>query len=480
MSYATIADAAVALRNGEITSIDLTRAAIAAADSLDGRLGTYLARFDDTALAVAERADAQLRAGTDRGPLHGIPLAVKDIIATDEGPTTAQSLILDPAWGRRGDASVVQRLRAAGAVITGKTTTMEFAIGIPDESKPFPLPRNPWDLDTWAGGSSSGTANGTAAGLFFGGLGTDTGGSIRLPSAFCGTTGLKPTYGRVPKDGCVPLGYTFDTIGPIARSARDCAAMLSAIAGSHADDPCTTDDPVPAYSDHLSGSLAGLRIGVDRLEGVAADTDPAFPRRFEEALGELVAAGAVIEDVSVPYYAELTSVALLATAAEAFAYHRDDLRERWFEYGSGARMAIAAGAFLQAPDYVQLQRVRRVGQRAVARLFRRVDLIVTPTATVPAIPFEPPSYERLIDAIHTPAWNAIGGPVLALPIGANAAGLPLSMQICGRPFEEGTVLRAGDAYQRRTDWHRAVPPVHAGCAPDRSTTSQGAPRWPTT
>jgi aspartyl-tRNA(Asn)/glutamyl-tRNA(Gln) amidotransferase subunit A len=218
----TLTDAAMALREGTVTSVALTEAAIAAADAADETVGTYLTRFNEYALERAATADAELARGEDRGPLHGIPFGVKDILAMAEGPTTAQSLILDRSWGAGKDAPTVARVKAAGAVITGKTTTMEFACGIPDATKPFPIPRNPWNLDTWAGGSSSGTGSGVAAGMFLAGLGTDTAGSIRIPAAFCGVSGLMPTFGRVPKSGCVPLGYSLDHVGPMARSARDC------------------------------------------------------------------------------------------------------------------------------------------------------------------------------------------------------------------------------------------------------------------
>jgi aspartyl-tRNA(Asn)/glutamyl-tRNA(Gln) amidotransferase subunit A len=204
----SITEAAAKLRDGSLTSVELTSAVLARADAYDGEVGSYLARFDEQALAAAATADSDLAKGVDRGPLQGIPLGVKDIIAAADGPTTANSLVLDPAWGAGKDAPVVSRLKSAGAVITGKLTTMEFAIGSPDPTKPFPLPRNPWDTKTWPGGSSSGTGSGVAAGFILGGLGTDTGGSIRIPAAFCGVSGLMPTFGRVPKSGCTPLGYS--------------------------------------------------------------------------------------------------------------------------------------------------------------------------------------------------------------------------------------------------------------------------------
>ncbi|MCA9847480.1 MAG: amidase, partial [Dehalococcoidia bacterium] len=222
----TITEAGEAIRAGKLTSLELTEACLERADYLDGRLGVFITRMTDTALAAAKQADADFAAGVDRGPLQGIPIGVKDIIATKDAPTTAQSMVLDPAWGEGQDAPVVARLREAGAVIVGKTSTMEFAIGMPDASKPFPVPRNPWNPETWPGGSSSGSGAGVAAGLFLGALGTDTGGSVRIPAAFCGITGMKQTHGLVPKAGCAPLGYSLDHIGPMTRSARDAAAML--------------------------------------------------------------------------------------------------------------------------------------------------------------------------------------------------------------------------------------------------------------
>jgi aspartyl-tRNA(Asn)/glutamyl-tRNA(Gln) amidotransferase subunit A len=461
----TLTEAAAALRAGTVTSVELTRAAIERADALDGLLGTYLARFDETALAAAERADAELAAGTDRGPLHGIPFGVKDILATAEGPTTAQSLILDPAWGAGRDAPVVARLRAAGAVITGKTSTMEFACGMPDPAKPFPAPRNPWDPDTWPGGSSSGTGSGVAAGMFLAGLGTDTAGSIRIPSAYCGVTGLMPTFGRVPKSGCVPLGYSLDHIGPLARSAADCAAVLAVIAGHHASDPDCVDRPfeAPDLSGDL-GDLSGLRIGVDRVHHFPDAADPALAAAFDGALAVLADAGAELVEVSLPYWAEMQTADLVTMACEALAYHRNDLAARWEDYFAATRAMVARGALVSGADYVQAQRVRRVAQQALAELFAGVDVMACPTTATGA-----PHYADITDAagridvegmfqlIFTGYWDTVGNPVLALPIGFTAAGLPLSMQLAGRPFDEATPLRAGAAYQRHTDWHRREP-----------------------
>jgi aspartyl-tRNA(Asn)/glutamyl-tRNA(Gln) amidotransferase subunit A len=460
----TVTDAAARLRAGELTSVELTRHCIAAADHLDGELGTYLARFDDEALAGAARADAELAAGTDRGPLHGIPVGVKDILAMAEGPTTAQSLVLDPAWGEGKDAPVVARLKASGAVITGKVTTMEFAIGFPDGTKPFPIPRNPWDVATWPGGSSSGTGNGIAGGMFLAGIGTDTAGSIRIPAAFCGTSGLMPTYGRVPKSGCVPLGYSLDHIGPLARSARDCGAMLGVIAGFDASDPSCVDRPVPDFTAGLDGRLDGLRVGVERTHHFPEGSDSALAGCFNAAVDALTALGADVVEVTLPYYGEVSTAVIVTMAAEALAYHRNDIGARGEDYFAGTRQILELGALASAADYVQAQRVRRLAQAKLADLFATVDVIASPTCAIGS-----PSYELLdregimtvFPLIFTAYWDGVGNPVLVVPMGFTEAGLPLSLQLAGRPFEEAMLVRTGDAYQRATDWHLRVAPAVA-------------------
>ncbi|GAA1504300.1 amidase [Nocardioides humi] len=463
--HLTIADAARALRDGTVTSVQLAEQAIAAADRLDDRVGTYISRYDETLLASAAAADADLAAGTDLGPLHGIPLGIKDIITTREGETTAQSLVLDRSWGQ-GDAVVVRRLREAGGLITGKLTTMEYAMGAPDPEKPFPIPRNPWNLDHWPGGSSSGTGSGVAAGMFLGGLGTDTGGSIRIPAMFCGISGLMPTFGRVPKSGCVPLGYSLDHIGPMARSAHDCAVLLQALAGYDASDLCAIDEPVPDYAAALTGDLTGLTIGVDRTSGadLAPYVDPALAPALDAAIAQLEAWGASVVDVTLPHY-ELTMASLWPiNAGESGAYHRPDAQTRLADYARTIRLGLGSGTFFSGADYVQAQRVRRVATLAVAELFGQVDLVLTPSAWQGALSIADLTEgdsASWIRTVNTPYWDVTGHPVITVPIGFTGAGLPLGMQLAGRPFDEATVLRAADAFQRDTDWHLAVPAIAA-------------------
>jgi aspartyl-tRNA(Asn)/glutamyl-tRNA(Gln) amidotransferase subunit A len=460
-NYSTITDAAAALRAGETTSVALAQAAIAVADAHDAAVGAFISRYNDEALRAADAADIAFAAGIDRGPLQGIPLGIKDIITTTEGPSTAQSLVLDRAWGiDRGDAIVVSRLRHAGALIMGKLTLSEFAIGMPDHDRPFPIPRNPWNLDYWPGGSSSGSGSSVAAGMVLGALGTDTGGSIRIPAAYCGITGLMPTFGRVPKSGCVPLGYSLDHIGPMVRTARDAALMLAVLAGPDFSDPATVDEPVADYVGALTGDLAGLRIGVQRLDRFAGDTeDPALPNLFSAAAQTLSAAGADVVDVELPLYAEMAAACFLILVAEAAAYHQPDLQSRWSDYGPGTRRMFALAFSLSAADYVQAQRARRVGQRELATLFTDVDLVVTPTTSAVASRIDSldTAMSEGMRAIHTLYWDTTGNPVISVPMGFGRDGLPLGLQIAGRPFDEATVLRAADAFQCRTDWHRAAP-----------------------
>ena len=460
----TIADAAAALRAGTLTATALTEGILARIDALDGQLGAYVCTNPELALEAAATADADLAAGVDRGPLQGVPLAIKDIIATKDAPTTANSRVLAPDWGAGEDAPVTARLRAAGAVIVGKATTSEFALGAPDPDKGFPIPRNPWDLVRTAGGSSSGTGIAVAAGLALGGLGTDTGGSVRFPAAMNGHTGLKVTFGRVPKSGVVPLGYSLDSVGPMARSAYDCALLLQVMAGHDPTDPDAASAPVDAdYAAALDGSVEGISIGVPEPYFFDADgLDPEVRDGVLAAVDVLAGAGAAVSGTAVPYAEEAKNANMLILVGEAFAYHRNNMVSRWTDYGRFTRPGLARGALYSAADYAQANRFRTWFRRRVAELLRTYDVLITPTWATPAFPLSEMVPERMIlNPGYTPQWNLTGLPAVAVPCGFSSDGLPLSMQIIGRPFAEATVLKVADAYQRLTDWHLRVPPVAA-------------------
>lgn len=450
----TVSSAVAALAEGTITSVELVQNAIDLADAHDEDLGVFITRFNESALAAAAAVDDARAAGDTVGPLAGIPLGIKDIITTTEAVSTAQSLVLDPEWSD-GDAVVVRRLRAAGGVMMGKLSTMEFACGLPDPEKPFPIPRNPWDRETWPGGSSSGTGGGVASGMFLGGLGTDTGGSIRIPAVFCGISGLMPTYGRVPKSGCVPLGYSLDHIGPMARSARDCALMLQVMAGYDSSDATAIDVPVDDYLGALTGDLTGLRIGIDLVSGTeTVEPDPALQAAMETAVAVLEAGGATLSTVTLPHHSKAMEILSPLNSGEAGAYHLPDMQTRFGDYVASNRVMFGGNVFYSGADYVQAQRARRIVHRDLMALYDDVDLILTPSAFVGALKHDGLSDNTSwITKVNTPYWDLTGNPVISVPVGYTDGGLPLGMQLAGRPFDESTVLRAADAYQQSTSWH---------------------------
>lgn len=468
----TLTEAAAAVRAGRLSAATVVGRALVRADAQDAALGVFVTRFPEQSRVRAAAVDAEVAAGRDPGPLAGMPVGVKDIITDVQGPTTAQSLV-DPRVPQE-DAVVVRRLKAAGAVVVGKTTTMEYAFGNPDTAKPFPVPRNPWDTQRWAGGSSSGSGSGVAAGMFLGALGTDTAGSIRIPAAYCGVTGLMPTFGRVPRSGVVPLAPSLDHVGPLARSAADCALLLSVVAGPDPSDPEAADEPVDDYVGALTGDLTGVRIGVDDLDRFAADgIDPEQPSRFAAALAVLRDAGATLVDVEVPRYLELSVADVVTCLYEARAFHRTDLESRYLDFAEGFRTILTAAAVLTPEHHAQALAVAARGREDWAELTSDVDLVVTPSAHLGATlltELAGPDPRRSTRSLHCGYFNPLGVPVLAVPIGLSSEDTPLSLSIAGRPFDEATVLRAGDALQRRTDHHLTVPVTRAEATRSESAT----------
>jgi aspartyl-tRNA(Asn)/glutamyl-tRNA(Gln) amidotransferase subunit A len=463
----TIVEAAEWLRKGWISSVDLTAAQVARAHAAQDTLAAFIVIMDEPALAAAHQADADFAAGIDKGPLQGIPIGVKDIIATRDAPTTANSRVLDRAWGQRDDATVVKKLRAAGAIVIGKLGLHEFALGWPDPDTGFRIPKNPWDLTRSPGGSSSGTGAAVGGGLILGGLGTCTGGSVRGPASYCGISGIKQTFGRDSKEGCVPLGYSLDHIGPMARTARDCAIMLQAMAGYDPLDLCSVDVPVPDMTAGLDGSLAGMRIGVPRdYFFTVPNLDPEVKAAVLAAIDAMAAAGATVVDVSIPHADTARHAQRITMMSEAYAYHEPDLQERPELYGKYTRRQFQIGPFFSAGDYVQAQRFRPLiraeceaafGDRASGQY---VDVFVVPTmpTTAPAFEgYDPDS--TMTGAGFTPIWNLTGNPAISIPCGFSSAGLPIGMQVVGRPFDEPTVFKLADAYQQITAWHRQLPPI---------------------
>jgi aspartyl-tRNA(Asn)/glutamyl-tRNA(Gln) amidotransferase subunit A len=461
----TIMEAARALRAGDVTSVELVGKALSRRDLLDQRLGVYVASFAKEATEAACVADQEMAAGVDRGPLHGVPIGVKDLIETREAPTTAQSQVTRFNQKSPYDAVVVSRLREAGAIIMGKTTTHEFGLGFPDPNGPFPVPRNPWNEAMWPGGSSSGSAVGVATGMFVAALGTDSGGSIRIPSSLCGVSGLKPTYGRVPTTGLIGLSESLDHVGPIASSAWDCAALLSVLAAGDGGGRLEVEHPAVDFVVGIDTPIDGLRVGFAGGDCFDGTEDRQLVEAYESSRAVFGSLGAEVVDVAIPRYSQAMAATHVISLSEGCCLHWGDLREHWKDYLPDTRQTLSWGVLFSGADYVQAQRIRVLARAELADLFKTVDLLIAPTITRPA-----PSYDEVaqggvgsaLSGVHTPYWNGTGNPVLVVPIGFTGDGLPTGIQICGPLSEDARVLRAGHAFQSVTDWHVRRPPCLSG------------------
>jgi aspartyl-tRNA(Asn)/glutamyl-tRNA(Gln) amidotransferase subunit A len=458
----SIAEAGRAIAGGTLTSEALAAAYLDRIAALDGELHSYVLVLRDAALAAARAAGAG-------GPLAGIPIGLKDIYKTRGIRTTAGSRVYE-AHVPEEDAETWVRLRSAGAILLGKQETHEFAIGGPDFSLPFPPARNPWNTAHYPAGSSSGSAVAVAAGLCAGAMGSDTGGSIRGPAAYCGIVGLKPTYGRVSRRGVFPLSYTLDHCGPLTRTVEDCAIILQVLAGFDPQDPASADLPVPDYRAALAPRLDGMRIGVirqfherDAVAGFGADSTPstAYCAAFDAACRTLESLGARLVEVSLSPLIDYTDANRIIMLAEAYALHEKDFRKRPQLFGTHTFARIGLGAFLSAADYVEATRLRRELCVEFGRAMAGLDAVVSANATGPAPRIdEVPLWGVYERASFTAPYNLTGAPALAVPIGFED-GLPLGFQIAGKPFAEAAVLRVGHAFEQATEFHRQRPPVAA-------------------
>jgi len=456
----TIAEASAALERGEVSPVELVETCLARIEALDTRLHSYVLTMPEAARAAAKVAEADLRRGARKGPLHGIPIALKDIYETAGIRTTGHSKIkLDHV--PRQDATAVRLLAKAGTILLGKLATHEFAMGGPSFDLPFPPARNPWKTTHFTGGSSSGSGAAVAAGLTLGTLGTDTGGSIRGPSALCGLTGLKPSYGRVSRAGVFPLAFSLDHCGPMAWTSRDCAMVLQEIAGFDPSDPASANEPVPDYGAALGGDLAGMRVGVPRgfFERDPA-LDPETKTAVEVAIAVLGDLGADIEEVRLSPLDDYHAACVVILLAEAFAIHEATLKSRWRDYGEIFRRRVMPGAFISAADYVQATRLRRALAIEMDAALRRYTVLAFPTSAGPAPAIEAVGGMAFLEkAILTTPANVSGHPALSVCCGFTQKGLPIGLQLIGRRFDEATLLKVGDAYERATAWRDRRPPV---------------------
>ena len=451
---------APAIRAGKISPVALTEACLERIEKTDVRLDSFI-HVSKHALATARQAEREIKAGKWRGPLHGIPVGVKDNYLTQDMPTTAGSEAPGLLFPLR-DSAAAARLRAAGAILIGKTRTHEFAWG-----NVTPPVCNPWDLSRVPSGSSGGSGAAVAAGLCVAALGSDTGGSIRMPAAACGTVGLKATFGRVSRDGIVPHSWSLDHAGPLTRTVADSALMMQVLAGYDAADPACQAQPVPDYAKALDRSVKGLTIGVCRnhfFDNLQEDVE----RAVEDAIADLAKAGAQVREVNIPLLEYGLGAIFAIELASSTAYHDASLRAgRVQHYQPDVRTLVEMGRLVTGPDYLKAEQYRSALMEAYRKVFEQVDVVIGPTTPITAwkrgewtvqVAGKPESVLAASWRFTYP-YNLTGLPAISVPCGFDRDGLPIGLQIAGRPFDEASVLRIAHAYERGHDWKDRRPNI---------------------
>ena len=459
----SIAEAGRKLREGGVTSRNLTEDALARIAAIDPAINSFITVTADRARADAAAADAAFAAGIDHGPMQGVPYALKDIYDTAGIRSTCHSKLRAdhvPA----ADSVVGAKFKAQGGVLLGKLATHEFALGGPSFDLPFPPARNPWNREHIPGGSSSGSGAAVAAGLVRMAMGSDTGGSIRGPAAYCGTVGIKPTYGLVSRRGVFPLSTTLDHCGPLSWTVEDSAIALQTIAGYDALDPASVDVPVPNYLVGLDRGVEGLRIGLPRhFYAEAKDVSPEVVSAIDQAAVTLEKLGAIVEEITLPDYELFNACGRVIMYTEAFAIHEQDYQTRPLDFGLLTYLRMTLGAFVTGPDLQQAMRLRRELSQAVNLKLKTYDALIAATALVPAPAFADITPNVPANwPIQTMPFNVTGNPAMSIPTGFSATGLPLSMQIVGRAFDEATVFRIGSAFEAATGLNARRPALAEG------------------
>jgi aspartyl-tRNA(Asn)/glutamyl-tRNA(Gln) amidotransferase subunit A len=457
----TLSGAGRLIRSGKLSPVELTQSCLERIRRFDPTISSFILVTQDIALAQAREAEAEIAKGRYRGPLHGIPYALKDIIETAGIPTTAHSRVLKehvPAH----DAVVAWRLREAGGILLGKLACLEFAHARPTSDQAWPQARNPWNTaHGFTGGSSTGSAAAVAASFALGAIGTDTGGSVRNPAALCGITGLMPTYGRVSRRGVIPYSWSLDHVGPMAWTAEDCAVMLQTIAGYDPEDPGSAEGPVPDFRGKFRERLDGLRIGWIRHfyeRDMIADDETR--NAIEETVRTLRDLGATVEETSAQPLLAYHDCKLIISVAEFYSVHEAEFAAKFAAYGDDLKSKAFAGAFVRAVDYLAAQKERRKLARDMAATMAQFDVLLTAANLRPAprISNEPKDSGDFFQTPNiTSVSNVTGNPTISLCNGFSSNGLPLAFQIMGRPFDEANVLAVAHVYQQATPWHRRRP-----------------------
>jgi len=456
--FLTIAEAARLIEKKELSPVELVDSRLDRIAKLDGKLNSFIRVLGDEARRDARAAEAEIAAGKYRGPMHGIPIGLKDIYETAGVATTGHSKVMQDHVPK-ADAFSVGRLRAAGAIVMGKLATHEFALGGPSFDLPWPPARNPWDPSRFTGGSSSGTGASVAAGLVLGGTGSDTGGSIRGPAAYCGLAGIKPTYGLISRMGILPLAFSLDHAGPMAWTAEDCAIMLQAMAGHDPADPASADHSIPDYRAAIEGPVKGLRVGLVRhFYEEDNEANAATRAAIAAAAQTLEGLGCAVREVTLSPLADWAACGMAIMQSEAYAIHEANLRTRFTDYGEIFRDRMALAGLVTGADYVQALRRRRELVDELDRAMGDLDLVMTAAAPTEAPPIDSvPKFAILERPSLTIAFNVTGSPAMSVCCGFTDTGLPLSFQIVGKRFADATVLRLAHAYEKATPWRGRRP-----------------------
>jgi len=459
-SIPTIAEAARQIAAKQLSPVELTKACFHRVHTLDHHLHAFVHLTEERALAEAQAAETAIMTGTPKSPLHGIPIGLKDIVDTKGIPTTCQSKLLQNHIPDR-DATCAEKLAAAGSVLIGKLTTHEFADGGPSFDLLRPPARNPWKTDRFTAGSSSGTAAAVASGMILCGIGTDTGGSIRGPAAYCGIAGLKPTYGLVSRAGVAPAAFSLDHIGPMAWTAEDCAVMLQVLAGYDPSDPASAQRPIPDYRAALLTGIKGARIGVvHHFHETDHKVGEATQRGISAAIDTFRGLGAEIREVQLSPLQDWHACGSLISIVERAAAYEEWARTRLQEFGERMRSRLMLGAFVSGVDYLQAVRRRRELRAELKTAMANLDVVLTAV-----FPNEAPQIDTIPkwDVFQQPSFmmpfNVAGYPAMSICSGFGAGGLPVAMQLVGKPFQEATVLRVADAFEKATPFRDRRPPL---------------------
>ncbi|GAB4505538.1 MAG: amidase [Anaerolineales bacterium] len=449
-NYLTISQALPRLRAGDLTPRALTEACYRQIERLDRLINAFITLLPQP----------DLEANQPQGTLAGIPIAVKDLYDTQGVRTTAGSLFFAENIPAQ-DAAVIQKMKDAGAIVLGKTNTHEVALGVTTVNPHYGACRNPWDTTRIAGGSSGGSAAAVAAGMCLAALGTDTGGSIRIPASLCGVVGLKPTYGRVSLRGIFPLSWNLDHAGPLTRCVQDAALLLQVMAGYDADDPSSADVPVDDYLANIEAGVKGWRIGLavgDYIEEASAPQVLAAVRQAAHTLAEM---GATLEEVEIEWLRTAALANGQMTQADGAAVHRERLINEPERFGADVRQRLETGRALTSTEYILARRTQTEVRRRSEQFFRQYDALLLPTTPIvaPAIEGEDAIQRARLLTRFTAPFNLSGLPVLSLPCGFTPDGLPIGLQIVSGPWQEAKVLRAGQAYEQASAWHNRTPPI---------------------